>query len=123
MALASAAAFMVVVFVACSIFPEPPRRPSNVSADAVLVGGAKAWWWIKCWRSEAVNRCQVFNAEGISLYDEPYLPADGAGPVEARDLQIDRERTQVTRVFLQNGRVLLPSTDYELHKRLLEESR
>jgi len=116
-----AAIFLTMATVAaCSEPPEVPRRPKNVAADAVLVGGAKSWWWIKCSRSGDTNTCQAFNREGITLYDERYLPADGGGPVDQKELQIDRDRTQVTAIFLTNGRVLLPSTDFDRHKALLE---
>ena len=113
---------VLVVAAGCSLGQsEMPARPSNVSEDAALVGGAKAWWWVKCLRSGEENRCQVFNVEGGSLYDEPYRPADGGGPVAQSEIVIDTRRTQPTHVFLVNGRVLLPSTDFERHKRFFDE--
>lgn len=65
--------------------------------------------------------CQVFNAEGLIIYDEPFRPYDLGPVIATKDLVIDPEHSDITRIYLRNGRVLLPSSDFDRHKALLDD--
>jgi hypothetical protein len=108
----------------CSLSGDPlPPRPRNVAADAVRIPGGKTQWWIKCEYKHNVNTCQVFNAGGAVLHDEVFLPDDGGAAVVESELRIDPTRSNSARVWLENGRVLLPSTDFARHKEFLDDLR
>jgi hypothetical protein len=89
--------------------------------DAVRIPGGNTQWWIKCAYTETVDACQVFKARGDVLADEVFRPYDGGPPVAAIELRIDPTRSNPTKVRLENGRVLLPSTNFDGFKQLLDE--
>ena len=107
----------------CSVSPEWPPRPDNVPADSVRIGHRKTSWWIKCWREDDINKCQVFNSGGEVLYNEIFRPYDGGPVVGEGDLRIDPRRSDVTSIYLENGRILLPTTDFERHKQWIDDIR
>ena len=100
-----------------------PARPANVPADAVREPGGKTQWWIRCEYRRNDNVCQVYNAGGIVLRNEIYRPYDGGGPVRPEDLKIDPHHSIGVPyvVYLKNGRVLLPSSDFDRQKQFLDE--
>ena len=108
-----------LVLPACSPWTEP-SRPSNVPADAVLVYGGKTHWWIRCWFQAGTNRCQIFNASGKTLSDEVFLPYDRGATVPQHELQIDPRRSDAGKVWLKNGRILLPQTNFDRNRKALE---
>lgn len=106
----------------CSPWPEPAGRPSNVPADALRIQGADTQWWIRCWREAEANWCHVFNAAGVTLHNEVFLPYDGGSPLAAHDLDIDPMRSDSGHVWMKNGRILLPSTDFARRRELLKRT-
>jgi hypothetical protein len=98
-----------------------PVRPSNVAADAVAISGSKTVWWQQCVISDAdaSTHCRIWNAGGLVLYDETFLPYDERTPLTKGDLMIALEPTfpGPDRIWLTNGRVLLPQSRFkELQK-------
>jgi hypothetical protein len=113
----------MITICGCSIFSELPPRPENVPQDAVRVGGSKGQWWIKCWREGDANKCHVFNAKGETIYNEEFRPYDGSTTVKDEHLKVDPRRSDVTSIYLDNGRILLPTTDFERHKKGIDDIR
>ena len=99
--------------IACTRSP----RPDSVSVDAVLVTGGKGGWWQECMTarvSQSVH-CRIWNKVGLILEDEEFLPYDGGStpvPVELAILP-DPKFPGPDRVFLANGRILLPRSRFD----------
>lgn len=123
----------------------PPKRPPDVSADAVFLwtGGLglpapKHGTWIECWTdaAEGVNKCRLTEMDGKITYEGVFLTNTGKNPVSESDLKIDTETTSnrtfwvrfdmlrgAPLVFLRNGIVLIPRDAYEEGMATLEHLR
>lgn len=121
----------------------PPRRPSNVSPNAVFLWAGhlglpapKHGTWIECWAEELNNRCRLTNMDGTRLYEGEFAPSEGKEPIPAIDLRIKAEPTSDTThwvrlngmrgaplVFLENGNVLIPREAYAEGAAKLERLR
>ena len=99
-------------------------RPANVPADAVFVLGAKVGWWQECTASVGGQpvHCRIWNQGGLILEDEAFLPYDGGAPPKAQDLKIDPNPpfSGPDRIYLTNGRILLPESRYNELKRFVD---
>lgn len=111
------------ILASCSPWPEPPPRPENVPPDAVRVYGPKTWWWFKCWYDGKTDRCQIFNERGAVLNNDVYRPYDGGPVVQEEDLRIDVQRSGPPIVWLENGRILLPDSDFQAQKAFVDTFR
>ena len=121
--LAPIALVIVVVSIYITVFGRSPRRPENVPDNAVFVEGAKTGWWQSC---SATNQdttiCRVFSKSGETLVDEQFLPYDGGPSPRASELVLDPKNrySDVYRVGLKNGRILLRKSMYAQSKELLD---
>jgi hypothetical protein len=139
-----AVAGLVVVFVAASVkvgywwSNTQPRRPSEVSPDAVFLWapyvGAPAprrGRWLACWsvRSTEVD-CRLNDIDGALKYEgaftsydrKPVLPSElSIDTQKTRDLGVWIDHTDVPLVFLSNGRVLIPAAEYQQGVRALQQ--
>jgi hypothetical protein len=118
---------VVFVIVAVSayvmVFGRPPKRPDNVPDSAVFVEGAKTGWWQSCWATvQGTTMCRVFSKSGQILVDEQFLPYDGGPSPRASELVLDPKNrySDVYRVGLKNGRILLRKSMYAQSKELLD---
>jgi len=102
------------VLLGCS---DPPR-PHGVAAGATWVESAKTGYWERCevTDTKAVH-CTIWNAGGMVLMDEPYLPLDGGPPPSAKDLRL-RKTAAGYGVRLANGRILAPQSQFQRMKAL-----
>lgn len=116
----------------------PPQRPPNLSTNALYIergvvpfklsnGGE----WLDCWfdEREHVARCKLTNMNGWSEFEDVFLPYSGQAPVLPADLGLDRRRignswggtyekgTHYPIIYLTNGDILLPRSEYEKAKR------
>jgi hypothetical protein len=93
-----------------------PRRPDSVSTNAVYVSGAKVGWWQECSivASRSTVRCQIWNGAGFELVNDEFLPYDGGPTPRPEELTIASNVTfpGPDRIFLSNGRVLLPRSRF-----------
>ena len=95
-----------------------PRRPENVPEGATLAPGGKVGgWWHYCKFSESDQQahCTIWNAGGLILYEGVFRSHDGE-PLESRDLKVvynPRWGDPAQFICLQNGRLLIPSSDFE----------
>jgi hypothetical protein len=115
-----------------------PKRPANVSSKgAFLEVGIVPFKfsthgdWLACWKDDRANmdRCKYTDEKGAVYFEDFVLPYEGVSPVPEEALVIDTERTKnfhygVTDknirfplIFLQNGQILLPQSDYEWGKK------
>jgi hypothetical protein len=88
-------------------------------------------WWLSCSENDGHNRCKLTDVDGNTEYEGEFTPYDDKGPVPKDQLNIESEKTRdnkvwigsalVPLVFLQNGRVLLPASQYEESRRLLNQ--
>lgn len=93
-------------------------RPQGVSVDAVFVrGGNSGGWWQECTPVKAgqAARCRIWNGVGLSLEDEEFLPYDGGITPAGEELKIARDAafSGPDRIFLTNGRILLPRSRFD----------
>jgi hypothetical protein len=112
-----------VIFLACGCATKF-ARPADVPADAVAVSGSKTVWWQQCTTSaaDASTRCRIWNAVGLVLYDEEFLPYDEHTPINNSELTIATEPAfgGSDRIWLANGRVLLPRSRFEDLKKFID---
>ena|SRR5689334_22205035 len=100
--------------------PEPDK-PSSVPTAAVLVRLPKNYWWKYCWYEpvDSQDHCRVFNRVGDLITDDIFLPYDGGPPLQPSELQIDSQLSFGDWVWLKNGRILLPQSNFARVKSLL----
>ena len=93
-------------------------RPAEVPTSAIYVAGGKAGgWWQLCTSASAGKsvHCRIWNGAGLLLVDENFLPYDGGAQPTPDELKIPNETTfpGPDRIFLANGRVLLPQSRFD----------
>jgi hypothetical protein len=115
-----------------------PKRPANISPKAAFleVGIVPFKFsthgdWLDCWKDDRanMNRCKYTDEMGAVYYEDFVLPYDGTSPVPEEALLIDSKRTRTFHygitdknirfplIFLENGQILLPQSDYEWGKK------
>lgn len=100
--------------------PEP--KPANVPDDAVAIPYiAKSLLWAKCWVDGTHNRCRIFNGAGKLLQDDVFITYSRESSVAAADLVIVPQRSGPDYLWLKNGEILLPVTNYPEHRRSVEK--
>jgi hypothetical protein len=104
-----------------------PQRPSNVPKETVLVGAGKVGgWWQRCTVEphSGATFCSIWNAGGLVLNEGIFVPYDQGPAVTADELQIPRvaRLPGSDRVCLQNGRILVPRSQFDRMKRFLDWS-
>jgi hypothetical protein len=101
-----------------------PARPSNVPADSVYIVGAWGGWWDRCSYDpkQDANYCQIFNDVGGTISDGVFLPYDGGKAAKEAELKIisHSNLTGPNYVCLENGRMLIPKSQFDVQKRYLD---
>lgn len=118
-----------------------PRRPANISSKGVFLEVGVVPFklsthgdWLECWKDDGANtdRCRYTDEKGAVYFEDFVLPYEGVSPVPAGELVIDPVRTRsfhygVTDknlrfplIFLRNGKILLPQSDYEYAKQIVD---
>jgi hypothetical protein len=119
---------LIVIFTlffpsACGHKPEV-NRPENVPIDAVFVRGAKVGWWQQCKTTNASQAvyCRIWNGAGLVLENEEFIPHDGGAPPKVGELSIesDPKFPGPDRIFLTNGRILLPRSRFDEMKQFVD---
>ena len=95
----------------------PPKRPANVPGAAIFAYGGKVGWWHYCEfdRNENQAHCTIWNEGGLVLQQGVFLPSDHK-PFKADELKIvynERWGDNAQFICLQNGRVLVPASDFD----------
>lgn len=107
-----------LVFLVALLGCSSPSRPPSVAADATWVETSKTGLWQQCEVTDTQTiHCTVWNAGGVVLMDEPYLPLDGGPPPSAKDLRLKKTGGGYE-VRLTNGRILAPQSLFQRMKAL-----
>jgi hypothetical protein len=98
-----------------------PRRPQNVSVKATPVAIPHGYDWDYCWvdKTVNVNRCRIYNGDGLILYDDIFVRYEGSGVVPEDSLQISQKGGEQW-IELQDGVILIPQSRYGQVKRLID---
>jgi hypothetical protein len=136
----------LLLMIACGLLAlwwgsRPPHRPPNLSASALYIERGvvpfkllNSGEWLDCWfdEHEHVVRCKLTNMNGWSEFEDVFLPYPRQSPVLPADLILNRRRTgtlwsgtyeksiQYPIVYLANGEILLPRSDFEKAKRAVD---
>jgi hypothetical protein len=134
--------FIVVLFLMQRGTRVPPR-PANISSRGVFLEVGVVPFklsthgdWLECWKDDAanMNRCRYTDEKGAVYFEDFVLPYEGVSPVPAGELVIDPVRTgsfhygvtdknlRFPLIFLRNGQILLPQSDYEWGKQTVDYS-
>jgi hypothetical protein len=95
-----------------------PKRPANVPSNATFAPGGKVGgWWHYCefGNSDARAHCAIWNKGGLVLYEGIFLPQDKQ-PLSAEELKVvynSKWGDDAQFINLQNGRVLVPASDFD----------
>jgi len=119
---------LVTVAIAIAVVPQlnvrlwsPDPKPGNVPDDAVPIPYiAKSRLWVKCWVAGTETRCRIFNGGGDLVQDDVFVTYEHGTSVAASDLAIEPELSGPDHVWLKNGQILLPQTNYPEHRRNVE---
>jgi hypothetical protein len=100
-------------------------RPDGVPVKAVFVNGSKGvGWWQQCAPATGGQflHCRIWNREGLVLEDEEFLPYDGGTSPTIDELRIPSDTTFAgpDRIYLSNGRVLLPRSRFDELKKFVD---
>jgi hypothetical protein len=121
----------------------PPKRPKNVSPNAVFIFAPALGWiwplpkrgdWLTCWfdRDHNVDRCRMSDTDGSLEYEGVFSPSGGSGAMPDGDLQIDVKGTDTRMqwvyfreqimpiIHLRNGTILIAVEASEAAKQKLE---
>lgn len=118
-----------------------PKRPANISASGIFIERGSVPFklstygdWLDCWQDVRTNtdQCRLTNENGLSKFEGTFLTYETKAVVPEPELKIDATKTGhlwmgVTAenvsfpvVFLQNGTILLPQSDYEKAKKIVD---
>jgi len=121
-----------------------PRRPSGLSANALYVERGVVPFmlssrgeWLDCWFDdhERVDRCKLTDKKGALEFEDVFVPYEGQSPLPQVDLVLDHRRTGqvwtgsyerhtlVPIVYLMDGEILLPRSEYEKAKKAVDWSK
>jgi len=123
----------------------PPRRPAGLSANALYLESGIVPFkrsstpgdWLDCWfdKREQFDRCRLTDERGNLEFEDVFRPYEGQSPLPQRDLVLDHRKTggiwtgtyekglRYPVVYLANGQILLPRSDYEKAKRTVDWSK
>jgi hypothetical protein len=98
-----------------------PKHPVGVPAKATPIAIPHGYDWDYCWvdKTTDVNRCQIFNGNGVLMYDGIFLRYEGTGTIPEESLRISQKGGEEW-VELQDGDILIPKSDYEQIKRVID---
>ena len=116
-----------------------PKRPSNISSRSVFLERGSVPFklsthgdWLECWEDSTatVDRCRLADEKGAIKFEDVFLLYEGPSPVPEKDLTFDVDKTRTLHygvkgislpvIFLQNGQILLPQSDYEWGKKSVD---
>lgn len=118
-----------------------PKRPSDISASGIFIENGSVPFklsthedWLDCWRDAhtGLERCRFTGETGILKFEDTFLPYEAQAPDQGADPKIDSnktgnlwygagaEDTRLPVIFLQNGEILLPQSDYQKAKKFVD---
>lgn len=118
-----------------------PKRPTNISASGIFIERGSVPFklstqgdWLDCWQDMRTDtdRCRLTDEKGNLKFEGIFLSYQTKAGVSESELKIDATRTgnlwigvtaasmSLPIVFLQNGTILLPQSDYEKAKKFVD---
>jgi hypothetical protein len=114
-------------------------RPNRVASNATFLwapavgfpgGLPRRGWWLSCSENAGHDICKLSSIDGITEYEGEFLSYPDGVSLPSDHLQVDAEKTTeyklwigktlVPLVHLTNGKILIPSKEYEEGVRLLQ---
>ena len=135
--LAGVAALLVVAMIAAFWWAGlVPNRPKAVNVDSVFLWAPHVGWpaakrgsWLFCWYSEGKDFCELSDIHGDTEFQGEFLPYKSASALRSDQLRIDSDKSSdrkvwvgselIPLVYLQNGDILIPASNYKDGLRLL----
>lgn len=118
-----------------------PSRPSDISSAGVFIERGVVPFklsthgdWLDCWqdRRTSGDHCRLTDEKGRVRFEDTFLAYEGQASVQEADLKIDPKKTghlfmgvtannvPLPIIFLQNGEILLPQSEYERAKKVVD---
>jgi hypothetical protein len=137
-------AMIVVVIAVLWWAGRAPRRPTDLSPNALYIERGVVPFklpstgeWLDCWFDdhERVDRCKLTDKKGTLEFEDVFLPYDNQPPPPQTKLVLDRRRTGqvwtgsyekgtlIPVVYLTDGEILLPRSEYEKSKPAVDWSK
>jgi hypothetical protein len=115
------AVVFIIMLLMVSCKSDSPNRPAAVPAKATPIAIPHSYDWDYCWVDKVmnVNRCQIYNGEGLLMYDGIFVRYEGSGVVPEESLQISQKGGEQW-IELQDGTILIPQSHYDQVKRLID---
>jgi hypothetical protein len=122
-----------------------PRRPASLSSNALYIERGVVPFklsstpgdWLDCWfdEHEHLDRCKMTDENGKLEFADVFLPYEGQSPLLQNKLVFDTRRTGrvwtgtyekgtlIPIVYLTDGEILLPRSEYEKAKQTVDWSK
>jgi hypothetical protein len=116
-----------------------PSRPKGIASNAVFLwalavgfpgGLPRRGDWLACRENAAHDDCKLSDIDGSTEYEGNFVAYGEKSSLPADQLQIETEKTSenkvwvgsalVPLVYLKNGKILIPASQYEEGARLVE---
>ena len=118
-----------------------PKRPSNISASGIFIERGSVPFklsmhgdWLDCWRDARIgaDRCRLTDEKGVLKFEDTFLPYQAHALVPEVELEIDPKKTghlwigvttqnvSLPIIFMQNGEILLPQSEYQKAKKIVD---
>jgi hypothetical protein len=92
----------------------PGKPPAGVPSGATRISVVKGYIWQYCVYDDqqGLDRCSIYHYDGEPIRSEVFVPYDGGAPVPEAELQIAEHPvfSDVDRIYLRNGRILIPAS-------------
>jgi hypothetical protein len=138
-------AMIVVVIAVLWWAGRAPRRPTDLSPNALYIERGVVPFklsstpgdWLDCWFNELEHsdRCKMTDEKGKLEFEDVFLPYEGHFPLPQDKLVFDTRRTghvwtgsgekgtRIPIVYLTDGEILLPRSEYEKAKQTVDWSK
>ena len=118
-----------------------PKRPSVISPSGIFIERGSVPFklsthgdWLDCWQdlSTRMDHCRLTDEKGGLKFEDTFLPYKTEVSIPGPELKIDvnktghlwmgvtAEKVSLPIIFLQNGEILLPKSEYEKAKKVVE---
>jgi len=119
----------------------PPARPANMPANGIYIETgivpfklrSTPGTWVGCWydSTDHSDHCRITDENGKLKYEDIFLPYEGQAPILQSALIFDsrtghlwtgsyEKGIRVPVIYLTDGQILLPKTDFEEIKRKVQ---
>lgn len=114
-------ALLIVMGFTVSCKKDLRKRPDSVPAKATPIAIPYGFDWDYCWVDKAmnVNKCQIYNGNGLLMYDDVFVRYEGTEVVPEESLKITQKGGEQW-IELEDGTILIPESDYSRIRKTLD---